>query len=111
MLDVMLLITLAGEFDIYEAEQVRRQFPELLGSLPKGVVLLDLTGITFLDAAGARSILWMGHQALAGGHEWGIITGDNRWIHRVFALLGWTEALPLYSDWSSATLALRPQPG
>ncbi len=110
MLDVTLLITLTGDLDTIEADQLRNRCPPLLRDLPSCVVLLDLSGITFLDAAGARAVLWLGHQVLMAGHEWGIIAGGNWWVDRVFRLLGWSEALPLYADWTSASLALRPPP-
>ncbi len=106
----VLLVTLTGDCDNPAAIALRARFPLLLESQTPGVLLLDVSGVTFMDAAGARVLLWIGHLALSRGHEWGIITGGNRLVRLIFDLLQWSEGLPLYPDWSSAHSALCRHP-
>ncbi len=109
----VLVVTVTGDCDLCAAAALRARFPSLLDGQEPGVLLIDLAAVTFLDAAGARALLWMGHTALSRGHEWGMISGGNRWVHRVLDLLQWTAGLPLYPDWISAhsALCLDPEDG
>jgi anti-sigma B factor antagonist len=57
------------------------------------IVVLDLSSVTFIDAAGVRAVVTAHRQAQARGAEVTIIPAPTG-VHRVFELVGITASLP-----------------
>lgn len=58
-------LVLEGELDLVTTVQARAAITDLLA--PGHVVELDLAGVSFMDSAGARLLLWAGEHARARG--------------------------------------------
>ncbi|MEV3987363.1 STAS domain-containing protein [Streptomyces sp. NPDC049837] len=59
------VLTVSGELDIATGEELRSRLHAALAQ--SHTVLLDLSGVTFLDCAGMRVLLWARRQAAATG--------------------------------------------
>ena len=86
-------ITLAGELDLATAPTLRSEFENAVGSQPHTVVL-DLSGLTFMDCAALRALMDFADRAGAGGWELRIERPPPR-VSRIFALTGTAAMLPL----------------
>lgn len=85
-------LILTGELDLHTAPQFEAVFAGLYGSSPREVVL-DLTGLRFLDAAGLRAIAIADLECRLRGHELHILQAPPA-VHEVFELTGLSELLP-----------------
>jgi anti-sigma B factor antagonist len=81
-----------GELDLATVPEVRRAVEALRAS---GVdhLVLDLSGLSFLDSSGIHLLLDLTATARADAHRIELIPGPPE-IQRVFALTGTTAALP-----------------
>lgn len=59
------VVTVSGELDIVTGEELRSRLHAALA--PAHTVLIDLSGVTFLDCSGLRVLLWARRQAAAMG--------------------------------------------
>ncbi|MGH9089002.1 MAG: STAS domain-containing protein [Acidimicrobiales bacterium] len=76
-------VRLTGELDLSSAEQVRRAVTASGGSR----VVVDLTGCTFMDAAGLTSLLDRRRALQARGQEVRL-EGARGIVRRVFGIVG-----------------------
>jgi anti-sigma B factor antagonist len=78
-------VQLRGELDIATAEAVAQQLAVLRERHES--VLLDLVGLTFIDASGVRLVLAAVEDSRRDG--WALaVTHGSRQVRRVFVLLG-----------------------
>jgi len=113
------LITVAGEIDIATVPQLRGQLTLLAaGGRP---VIADLTGVTFIDAAGLGVLAGAAAKAAASGGSLHVVSGRHQ-VRRIFALTGLDRQIPLARTLAEAVAGLRagrdirangnqPQPG
>jgi anti-sigma B factor antagonist len=104
------LITVAGEIDIATAPQLRGQLTLLAaGGRP---VIADLTGVTFIDAAGLGVLAGAAGKAAASGGSLHVVVGQYQ-VRRIFALTGLDRQIPLARTRTEALAALPagPWPG
>jgi anti-sigma B factor antagonist len=92
------LIELRGELDIATAPQVA----EVLDGLGRGTdgvrhVVLDLRGLTFMDARGVRELIRQNNYAHENRHNLAVVRGREA-IDRLLALTGVQELLVLVDD-------------
>lgn len=84
------VITLRGEFDLASAER----FETLLAGLDvRRDIVVDLSGLGFMDSTGIRLLLKMSNQVLAAGRQLRIVPGVPA-VQRVFELAGIQDRLP-----------------
>ena len=78
------ILRLAGELDILGADQVNSCIDELSGNSPDEVVI-DLSGVSFMDSSGLRSLIQA--RALAPKADWSVklVRGPEQ-VQRIFDL-------------------------
>lgn len=91
-----LVMRLSGELDLCSASEVRQAFDEAAARTPTRV-LLDLEGVTFIDAAGIRAIL---RGAEIFGSRFVLVRTPPR-VRRVLTLAGVDEWLTFGIDSTS----------
>jgi len=82
-----------GEIDLFERDRFCAEITTTLAAARNGV-LLDLTGVTFVDSAAIHSLLWARDQAAAGGLHLRVTMPDGL-VGRVLSLTG---VAPLLGD-------------
>ena len=96
------VISLAGELDLSTIPNLE---PRLLGELgnPVGVVV-DLTGLSFIDSSGI-GLLVRAFQSAEGGRMHTVVAPGSQ-VERVFELAGIDRALPVFAARDKAVAAL-----
>lgn len=79
-------ITLYGEFDIRSADAAARELEELLGRAPETVVI-DLSGLEFMDSTGVKFLVEGLDKARARGIELALVDGGEP-VRRVLKVSG-----------------------
>jgi len=85
-------ITARGELDVAVTSTLAAAMRRALGDAPQ-IVVLDLSSVTFIDAAGVRAVVTAHRQAQARGAEVTIIPAREA-VHRVFVIVGVAASLP-----------------
>jgi anti-sigma B factor antagonist len=86
------IISARGELDFAVTATLAGAMRRALDDAPQ-IVVLDLSGLSFIDAAGVRAVLSAHGHARARSAEVTIIPGPDA-VHRVFALCGADATLP-----------------
>jgi anti-sigma B factor antagonist len=86
------VIALAGELDLDGVERVTEELERAEASDARRIVL-DLSGLTFLDSSGVRLIVCANLRSRADGDRLRLIRGSAR-VQRVFELTGVLDRLP-----------------
>jgi anti-anti-sigma factor len=84
-------ITLVGEVDLATAPELDRLLDQLAEGEP-GRLLIDLTGVEFMDSTGLASIVRALHAAEANGHRLSVQRGSPQ-VQRLFELTGLVDRL------------------
>jgi anti-sigma B factor antagonist len=93
------VVAAVGELDMAAAQDLWRELePQLVGGAR---VVLDGTGLTFLDSSGLRILLQAVKVAAADGADFRIVAPQPA-IQRVFDLAGVGERLPLRASVQAA---------
>jgi anti-anti-sigma factor len=93
--DSRVRVSLRGELDLATADEVADHLRRLRER--HDTVVLDLEGLTFIDAADVRVILRAAHHAQNDG--WGFtVTPGSGVVRRVFELLDLDQFLPLEGE-------------
>lgn len=89
----MTAIELYGECDLAALSAVREAFSKVLDGDPEGVVL-DLSGLGFVDSSGLHAIVELSNRAAEENTRLVIIQGP-RAVRRLFEITGLDATLPL----------------
>jgi anti-anti-sigma factor len=81
-----------GELDMATTADVQRELDRAERS-DAGEIVLDLSGLTFIDSTGIRLVLHAHQRSRADGNRLKLIPGRDQ-VHGVFRLCGLTERLP-----------------
>ena len=93
-------LVLEGEFDLSNTIQARAGMNDILE--PGSVVELDLGGVTFMDTAGARFLLWAGSNAqVCGGRV--VLTAMSPPVQRLLVLAGADAGVRDVCHWTLAS--------
>ena len=99
-----MLIAVAGEIDIATAAQLRdRLAPLAAGARP---VIADLTGVTFIDAAGLGVLAGAAGKAAASGGSLHVVATRHQ-VRRLFTITGLDQQMPLNRTLTEALGHLR----
>lgn len=93
------VLTVRGELDLATADGLWRELEPLL--LPHTVVVLDGTGITFLDSSGLRVLLQAGKRAATDGAAFRLVAPQAA-VQRVLELAGTGGHLDIRDSVSAA---------
>jgi anti-anti-sigma factor len=80
------IVALTGELDIASAPELDRQLRELERSRP-GHLVLDLSGLDFMDSSGIALLIRAQRAANTAGHELSLRPGPAQ-VQRLFELTG-----------------------
>ncbi len=79
-------LSVTGELDVASRDRLSEAVEAFLRTSP-GDLALDLSGVTFLDAAGLGRLVVLRQAQLSAGHELGLV-GSSATVVRLFALTG-----------------------
>ena len=98
------VLRLAGDLDVYTVRDLRAKAEEID---PGGrQVVLDMTGIRFLDSAGVTAIVSLLNQARAGGRSLGMVCPADHEVTRILAVAGLQAELVIQGDLAGCCAAL-----
>lgn len=89
-------IGVCGEIDLSTADELRREL--LAQRLPGQQILLDLSGVSFIDSSGIRAVLEADAAAGAGDHRL-FLTRLSASVRRVLELCGADTTLRASGNW------------
>jgi stage II sporulation protein AA (anti-sigma F factor antagonist) len=89
-------IELRGELDLATAPQVEEALAGAEGREPE-LILLDLSGLSFLDSSGLRTIVSADARARDADRRLAVIKGPEP-VQKVFAITGLEDRLELVED-------------
>jgi anti-sigma B factor antagonist len=92
-------VTLGGEFDLAGIQQ----FDSVLGKLEAdapGTIVVDLTGLDFMDSSGLRALVMADRRAHRDGRRLAIVPGPPS-VRRVFEITQLVDRLDLIDDASA----------
>ncbi len=90
------VVTTPEEIDIMTSEKLRAVLVEAAGGGP--VVVVDMTGTTFLDSSGLHVLLGAHRQARSDGHELRLAVSPGGAVDRIFTLTGTDGILLCFQD-------------
>jgi anti-sigma B factor antagonist len=94
-----LVLSAAGEIDTLTAPELQVSVDQALADAGE-VLVVDLTGVTFLSSAGLSVLVQTHQRGKDAGCDVRIVTNSNS--ARVFALTGLTETLNLFESLADA---------
>ena len=92
-------VSLKGELDLSTVAKVEEELRRVEAS-DATLLVLDLSGLTFLDSTGLRAVITADERARAQGRRFVIIKGPDA-VQRVFAITRLEERLEMVDDDSS----------
>jgi anti-anti-sigma factor len=97
------VVTVAGEVDLETASQLGDAAVEAVQDVSPHLVL-DLSGVTFMDSTGLKVLLTSQRRAqLAGGSF--ALAGPARTVQRILALTGLDQSIPAFPTVDEALAA------
>lgn len=87
------IVTLTGELDISSAVRVERELSRVEGRKP-AVVVLDLSGLDFMDSTGLRIVVSADARARGRGARFVVVRGPDA-VQRVFRITRLEERLEM----------------
>jgi anti-sigma B factor antagonist len=100
------VVTATGEVDLSSASLLREAVGVLLFA-DRADLVVDLTGVTFLDSTGLGLLVGAAKRARSAGGTLRLVC-DNARVLRLLRITGLDKTLPLYPDLASA---VGPEPG
>jgi anti-sigma B factor antagonist len=96
-------VHLRGELDLSSAERVERELERVESERPE-LIVLDLSGLTFLDSTGLRLIVTADQRARQSDRRLAVIKGPAT-VQRVFSITKLDERLTMVDDESELQAA------
>jgi anti-sigma B factor antagonist len=96
------IVVLSGELDLSTVPRMERPLLEQVQQRP--AVLVDLSGLNFIDSSGIGALIQA--KRIANGTPVSFLVATGSQVDRVFGIARIAEALPLFSDRQAAMAAL-----
>ncbi|HZZ52503.1 MAG TPA: STAS domain-containing protein [Pseudonocardia sp.] len=97
------VVHLRGEIDLLTSPRVGRQVRKITDqAAPGSVVIMDLTGVVFLDSLGITTLLNLHQQASEARSSLRLVLEPAQFSRRVLQLAGVSEVLDIYDSISEA---------
>ena len=97
--DEQVTISLKGELDLSTVGKVEEELRRV-EAIEASVVVLDLSGLTFLDSTGLRAVITADERAREKGRRFVVVKGPGA-VQRVFSITRLEERLEMVDDGSS----------
>jgi anti-sigma B factor antagonist len=94
-------VTLRGELDLSTVSRVQDELERAESDAPRTLVL-DLSGLSFLDSTGLRCVVSANERAREEGRRFVLIRGPEA-VQRVFAITRLEDRLEMVDDASALT--------
>ena len=94
------VVTLVGELDAFDAPGLREAFHSLMETSP-GVIVLDLSAVTFLDSTVLGTIVGLLRRVREGGGELRTVLPETTAL-RIFEITGLIAALEVWPNRAAA---------
>jgi anti-sigma B factor antagonist len=89
------IVAPTGDLDIASAEELDARLTEAAREHPEGLLIVDLSGLEFMDSAGLRVLLSAARSSTNGGSRLRLrLRGARRSVQRVFEVSGTDALLP-----------------
>jgi anti-sigma B factor antagonist len=105
--DDLVVVTLAGELDIYTVPLFRREVAEL--DPAEFALVIDMTDVTLIDSSGLGALVTLRNRAADGDRVIGIAS-DSPPVLRVFDVTGLRTAFAIAPDAPAAAAAIGTTP-
>jgi anti-sigma B factor antagonist len=106
------VLTVTGEVDVATAPQLRQEAVRLTTS-GQANLIIDLSGVDFLDSTGLGVIVGVLKRARTHGGELAVVGAENH-VRKVFDITRISDVLPMFATVEEACAALsnrEPVPG
>ena len=103
------LATLEGEIDIANASELRDELFAILSNQPPGLIV-DLTGVTYLDSRGVHVLLELAERMKVRHQQLRLVVPDTAPIKRVLQLTHLDQIVPLDATVEDAVARIRSEP-
>lgn len=90
-------VVLSGEIDLSVADKLESAL-ELDGSGDARSLLVDMTGVRFIDSSGIRVLLSAHRDLTANGGAWALVLESGSVVERTLELTAVTEVLPTFAS-------------
>lgn len=104
--DTATIATVVGEIDISSAPEFRAAITEAIQTSPLPVVVIDLTGVTFLGSPGLAALITAEAQAAERRVRLGVVTGGNRIVLRPLQITGLDMSIPIHETLADLEVSL-----
>jgi anti-anti-sigma factor len=94
-LDGVSVARLKGEIDMTNAEELARVIGRSVSNTALGMVL-DLSGVSYLDSAGIRMLFELGSRLRQRGQRMSLVIADETPVRRVLQLTNVGAMIPMY---------------
>ena len=94
--DGLVQVSLRGELDLSTADKVEDELRRIEDRADK-LLVLDLSGLTFLDSTGLRLMVTADQRARKAGRRLALVKGPET-VHRVFTITKLDERLQMVDD-------------
>ncbi len=102
------VVSVGGEVDLATARSLTDHALEALRAVSPHVVL-DLSGVTFMDSTGLKSLITISQRASLAGGSFAVV-GPTSAVHKLLKLTGLEEAFPIYDTLVDVTGRAVPMP-
>jgi anti-anti-sigma factor len=103
--DGILIVAIAGEIDLSNADEIRDEVVDTIGT-EHDRVALDLTGTTYLDSTGVRLLFDLAMRMQARRRRLALVVTDRAIVRRVIVLTKLDEAVPVHGTLDEALTQL-----
>ena len=86
------VVALSGELDVAGASLLEHEMERVLADHEPATLVLDLSGLAFMDSTGLRLVVLADQQSRRRGHQLVLVRGSGD-VHRVFEITRMTERL------------------
>jgi anti-anti-sigma factor len=99
------VVVAEGELDIATVGELRDPVAD---ALEGSAVILDLSGLEFIDSMGLWTLVRLCKRALKSGYRFAIVHGSHSQVERIFELTDLDRHLPLFSSLEEALESFGP---
>ena len=103
--DGALVVAVAGEVDLSNADQLRADVIDAIG-VDHDKVILDLTATTYLDSTGVRLLFDLAARMQARRRQLALVVTEQAIVRRVIVLTKLDEAVPVHTSVPEALAGL-----